>query len=135
MSQNLSTDPGDLGTHAYQYLRSHCDTFLETYPEPPQEFEANDVDIEGPELRRLQRHNIIIQTQDKGWYQNRRYQVHPDAWDTAQTVYDQRPTLDCGHTGLRNLGDEYTCSNDECSQTYHRSQVEEAYGIEEADDE
>lgn len=70
---------------------------------------------------------IRTQADETIQYYRHRYDLSERVETAVAKKLENRQTLPCGHSGVRNLGGgQYTCSFDGCEATFGRSATEEA---------
>lgn len=119
------TEHASIGRLQGGFLQLHPDAAHEL-PEPDENWQWKDVDIEDSLLAQFSARDIIQK-------ENRTWQCW--TWTTPRHVHEyiqsqiQIPditTAECGHTGIHNLGDDrYTCANEDCEETFGRETARE----------
>ena len=84
-----------------------------------------DIDIKPSKLRKWRMNDVLINEREASDINYAKYRVTREAREAIQ-AYDPGDTLPCGHRPFSNpRGIEgYTCTYDDCSATYSRSEIE-----------
>jgi len=114
-----------------QEVRRHAD-WLETLPEPPEEFRRQDVPKEyRGTFDAVARTNLIKRVRSETFTQtgNRRergvYKLPRWVLDELNAILAHRDVFcPCGHSGIQNHGGEYSCGFEACDKTFTRDEVE-----------
>lgn len=109
----------------YWLLRANA-VAARALPDPSKVWVSHDVADElANAIQTFAANDIITRVGYAGGGSNaRKYRTKPAAYAIAQE-FDPN-TADCGHTGVKNLGnDEFTCSNDDCDARFGRETARE----------
>lgn len=134
----MSSDAGYSITEAgYGPLRQHADAWSQL-PAPPETFLWQDVP-EGfrdtfralsrtaavDKVERVTRSEAIDGVGPGDTKRIYRYRWQKRAWETiTQQIETQYSPCPCGHAGVQNHGDHYTCSFEGCEQQFDRDELE-----------
>lgn len=112
-------------------IRKNADFIVDKLPDPSTEWQWNEITEERNEthhiLRRLSETNLIDDvgvtwTQyDSGSKPIQWWVVEERAYELAkQTVENRDAILPCGHSGISNNGDTYSCCYHDCDRAFDR---------------
>lgn len=116
------------GDHAV--ITADSDAIVEGFPEPPGTFRLRELpEWALPVFRRLNTRDLVVATATREdpaiQSQYTVWQVDDHAWAYAKEIREGRTALcPCGHAGIANHGDRYTCGFVGCDTVFTRSDLE-----------
>lgn len=120
----MNADHHGLDRSMTSALKSHPDAAL-TLPHPSETWRFEDIDDLSHTAFSVFVRRGVVQVVDRRRDGRYRWRTARRAYEWAREHCQPGDRLPCGHRGIRNLGESYTCMNEACDREFSRAVVAE----------